>query len=135
MKYLSLVLVFVLALSVTAAAGDEVLKVTGSGKPGTYLTFTVSTKTVDPHRIAFLGISPSLGKTEFPFVTVDLAMPIWAMGMGSLHKGSVSRRVLVPDGWPPNRMITFYAQAVIVIPKGAGHTGYTTAVVPFVIKT
>jgi hypothetical protein len=135
MKYLSLAPALLLAFSVTASAGDEVLKVTGSGKPGTYLTFTVSTKTVEPHRIAFLGISPALGKTEFSFVTMDLAMPIWAMGMGSLGKGSVSRRVLVPGGWPPNQMITFYAQAVIVIPAGAGHTGYTTAVLPFVIKT
>jgi len=133
MKRIGAVCVLTFLLAGWVTAGELALSVSGSGLPGTPLTFTVKGDK-EPNRVVFLGISPALGKTEFPFVTLDLAMPIWASGMGSLNKGTVSHRIVVPAAWPPNLTITLYAQAVVVTPKGTGHQAVTTNVVKFLIR-
>jgi hypothetical protein len=132
MKSLIISLALVLSLAVGATAGEYALSVTGSGNPGTPLNFTVKGPS-DPNAVAFLGISPLPGTTVFPFVTMDLAMPIWASGMGSLNDGKVSHKVVVPKDWPPFLTLPFYAQSVVVMPKGAGHQAVTTNVVKFLV--
>ncbi len=125
----------ILLLAVTAAAQEHVLTVAGSGKPGTALKFTCTAKKLpNPNQVAFLGVSPLPGKTEFPFVTMNLAMPIWASGMGSLIKGSHSHKIMVPSNWPPALVIPFYAQSVIVTPKGGGYIAVVSNVVKFYVK-
>ena len=125
----------VLLLAFTAAAQDHVLSVAGSGKPGTALKFTVTAKKIPTiNQVAFLGISPLPGKTVFPFVTLDLAMPIWASGVGSLNKGSKSHKIQVPSAWPVGLVLPLYAQAVIVTPKGGGYIATVSNVVKFYVK-
>jgi len=123
----------VLVLAGLAAAENPVLSVAGSGLPGTPLTFTVKGSSV-PNQVAFLGISPLPGKTDFGFVVMDLAWPIFASGMGSLNKGEVKHQIVVPASWPPFLTIPMYAQSVVVVPKGAGYQVVTTNVVKFLIK-
>ena len=132
MKSLMICLALILSLAVGAAAGEYSLSVTGSGHPGTALNFTVKGP-ANPHAVAFLGISPLPGTTVFPFVTMDLAMPIWASGMGALNDGKVSHKVMVPTNWPPFLTLPFYAQSVVVMPAGPGHQAVTTNVVKFLV--
>ena len=133
MKKLCVSLVLVLFIAGLAAAAGPVLSVKGPGLPGSIYTFTV-TDNPDPNKVAFLALSPLPGKTEFPFITLDLAWPIFASGMGSLNSGSVSHKVTVPIDWPVFLTIPFYAQSVVVTPKGAGYQAVTTNVVKFMIR-
>lgn len=125
------------ALMTVPALGDTesnaVISVSGTGTAGGTLTFTV-TKPIGPvNQIAFFGISPGLGKVEFPLVTMDLMWPIFAAGMGSLNKGSASHKLQVPKDWPSGLVITWYTQGIVVTPAGGGYIAETTKPVPFLI--
>ena len=123
----------VLVLAGLAATQNPVLSVEGSGLPGTALTFTVKASSV-PNQVAFLGVSPLPGKTDFGFLVMDLAWPIFASGMGSLNRGSVDHRIVVPASWPTFLTVPMYAQSVVVVPRGAGYQVVTTNVVKFLVR-
>ena len=125
------------ALMTVPALGDTestaVISVSGTATAGGTLTFTVKKPAGTVNQIAFFGISPGLGKIEFPFVTMDLMWPIFAAGMGSLNKGSASHKLQVPKDWPTGFVIVWYAQGIVVTPKGGGYIAETTKPIPFTI--
>ena len=132
------IVITIAALLAVAAVGLNAqgydLTVTGSGQSGSTLVFSVKDKTGVPqlNQVAFLGISALKGKTEFPFVTVDLGWPIFACGMGSLNHGPAKHRITVPE-LPIGFSLKMYAQSVIVTPKGGGYIATTSNVVEFVV--
>ncbi|MBN2492709.1 MAG: hypothetical protein JXQ29_17815 [Planctomycetes bacterium] len=125
--------VVVLVLAGLVGAQDPVLSVQGSGLPGTPLIFTV-TGSSQVNQVAFLGVSPLPGSTNFGWVTMDLAWPIFASGMGSLNQGVVNHRIIVPANWPAHLTIPMYAQSLVAIPKGAGYQYVKTNVVKFWVR-
>ncbi|MBN2490716.1 MAG: hypothetical protein JXQ29_07695 [Planctomycetes bacterium] len=133
MRFVAISLVIVLVLAGLGTAQDPVLSVAGSGLPGTPLIFTV-TGSAEVNQVAFLGISPLPGATSFGWVTMDLAWPILACGMGSLNQGFARHPVMVPKDWPPMLTIAMYAQALVVKPAGAGYQYVKTSVVMFWVR-
>jgi hypothetical protein len=137
MKRLVVGIILCALLTVPALGNPETLgtiSVTGSGKAGGTLVFTVKVPKANQNQIAFFGISPGLGQVKFgEWLTMDLMWPILAAGMGSLKDGSASHNVKVPVDWPSNVVFTWYAQGVIVTPAGGGYIADTTKPVPFFI--
>ncbi len=134
MRFATLALGALLALTaVKTADAQYTLSVDGTGVSGTKLVFTTSGAVPSQNKVAFLGLSPLQGTTSFPIATMDLGWPIFASGMGSLRSGSKSHNITVPD-LPPNFMMTWYAQSLVVTPAGAGYIVEKTNVIPFQIS-
>jgi len=102
-------------LGTAASAQCATLAITGTGAPGTALTFAIDGSVADA--FAFVVVGPNAGSTTIgggPLsLSLGLAAPFIPVPMGMTDaSGDASLTVQVPNGALP--LITMYAQGVTV---------------------
>ena len=131
-------LLFVSLAAMASAQTCATLTVTGSGAPGTDLTFALNGAANSP---ALLAIGDTAGTTTFNFgplgsLTLGLAQPFVPLPLGLTDaSGNVSRTVSIPAGLPAADLFGQGLTVTFTLPPTLGLSFCTSNVAAFHVGT